>query len=283
MKLEKEIKKTIIKTIEVPLGRIEKMEGGIMRALITAEIPDADGDVVVVKGMSWPRYNETNPLPVLSSHLRKLPDGKPPQVGFAKVIYAGTAVIKGESVPAVFMEWEWLDTELAREWRQVAEKAGRLSFSIGASVTEAETIEKNGKIEGFRYLVTELTEVSVVSLPANPVALSIKAERETDEQEEQMNMEQINILIERFDRIEAALTDSASAIDAIENRLDEIVTTKTAEANETDEPGESTPDQSDIELDKQLMEILSKVKNMKNREYIENGNTGDTKQPEQGE
>ena len=112
MKLEKEIKKTIIKTIEVPLGRIEKMEGGIMRALITAEIPDADGDVVVVKGMSWPRYNETNPLPVLSSHLRKLPDGKPPQVGFAKVIYAGTAVIKGESVPAVFMEWEEIVSKL---------------------------------------------------------------------------------------------------------------------------------------------------------------------------
>ena len=282
MPTEVKAPKAIRKTVDVPFEQIAKSDDGILRAVITAEIPDSDGDVVVVEGMKWPRYDESNPLPVLSSHLRKLPDGRPSQIGYATKIYRTVASVKGQSVPAVVMEWQWLDTELAREWKEVARKMGRLSFSIGASVLEAQPIEKNGSVEGFRFSSTELTEVSVVTVPANPAALSMKESTGTDA----MTKEQIDTLIKGIDRIDElckgyekiddALVQLMSTVEAIETRLDEIASHKTVAANEADEPNETTKVQPSDELSERLNDLLNKIKTIKSTEQSSNGNNGDS-------
>ena len=275
MKTEKTLPEKLRKTIDVSLSEITKADNGFMRAIITAEIPDADGDIVVVDGITWGRYNEANPLPVLSSHLRKLPDGKPPQVGFSPRLIKTKTVIDGEAVPVVVMEWQWLDTELAKEWQEVATKTGRLSFSIGAIVHAGEPIENDGMIEGFRFTSTELTEVSVVTIPANPTALSIKTATETTEVKE----EQIN---NQFDKINELLSKLASSCDALEARLDEIATADQTVTTpiEIDEAN-GTKAQSDNDHSEKLQQILDKIKTIKtnkpNGEPL-NGDQRDTKQ-----
>jgi hypothetical protein len=272
MPTEVKAPKAIRKTVDVPFEQIAKSDDGILRAVITAEIPDSDGDVVVVEGMKWPRYDESNPLPVLSSHLRKLPDGRPSQIGYATKIYRTVASVKGQSVPAVVMEWQWLDTELAREWKEVARKMGRLSFSIGASVLEAQPIEKNGSVEGFRFSSTELTEVSVVTVPANPAALSMNETTGTDA----MTKEQIDTFIKGYEKIDDALVQLMSTVEAIETRLDEIASHKTVAANEADEPNETTKAQPSDELSERLNDLLNKIKTIKSTEQSSNGNNGDS-------
>ncbi len=279
MTTERTIPEKIRKTYELSLADIEKADGELMRAVITAEIADAEGDVVEVGGIEWPRYNAENPLPVLSSHLRKLPDGKPPIVGFATKLYRGETVADGKRVPAVFMEWEWAETELAHEWKSVYARAGRLSFSIGASVKKAEPIEKDGRIEGFRYVETELTEVSVVTIPANPSALSA---RESTKAIEDMTENLAKQITEALNKQESLINELASSLDAIETRIDELATSKTVAANEADERNETTSVQpSSIELSEKLTEILQKVKSMKSTECSSDGNQRDTKQSDE--
>ena len=134
----------------------------IISGIATTPEPDRAGDIIEPLGVSF-----TNPLPLLLFH-----DAKKP-VGFATFKKPTKTGIAFQATLPTIDEPGTLKDRVDEAWQSV--KAGLVSgVSIGfRSIEEAFNKETNG----FRFLKTEVMELSLVTVPANASATihSIKA------------------------------------------------------------------------------------------------------------
>jgi hypothetical protein len=140
--------------------------------IATAEIPPEDergGDIVRVGGMRVPKK-----LPLLAQHLHHAPDGSPTILG--SVVEFRDALIpwEGKAVKARLARFEWADTEYANKYKELWGKHID-TVSIGAMVKQAVPLKAGDYAGGFDYTDTELYELSIVTVPANPAATQLAA------------------------------------------------------------------------------------------------------------
>jgi HK97 family phage major capsid protein/HK97 family phage prohead protease len=127
----------------------------VLSGIATTPEPDRVGDVIEPLGVSF-----KNPLPLLLYHDAKRP------VGFTKFKKPTKAGIEFEATIPTIDEPGTLKDRVDEAWQSV--KAGLVSgVSIGfRSIEEA----FNKETGGFRFLQTEVVELSLVTIPANASA-----------------------------------------------------------------------------------------------------------------
>lgn len=149
--------KTVYKAVDV-----EKVGDREYQFVGSDETPDSYGDVVKAAGWDLKRYKK-NPI-VLFGHDMRLP------IGFSKkVAVEGTQLLHTIKLASEGTS-DFIDT-IAKLMDQKIVRA----VSVGFQPTKDPEIrrDKDGNFLGFEFFGTELLELSVVSIPANPNALSL--------------------------------------------------------------------------------------------------------------
>lgn len=169
-------------------------------AVASREMIDRDGDIVSIAALkaAIKGYME-NPV-ILSGHSHRLGDGRSPVVGKVVDYYFERKDL--------IITVEFATTALAEEfWILYRDKFQR-AFSIGFRGLEA----KDEYIDGKRVRVftkIELYEISVVSIPSNPAALSKNfVQQKRFSREKQRILDDPDSLIELLDRFENACFDT---------------------------------------------------------------------------
>jgi hypothetical protein len=144
-------------------------------ALASVERVDSDGDVIVVKGIQYDlNPEEGRYLPLLPSHMMKLPNAQAAEIGriekMVKTSYDGVPALAFYFTFALDEQGQPIDELVASYYKRY--KLGYSnSFSVGMeALEEPERIKETG---GFRFTSTKLYEVSAVAVPANPDALGL--------------------------------------------------------------------------------------------------------------
>jgi len=148
-----------------PEVKVLNAENGSFSAVVSDEMPDRDGDVVMVNGWQLDYFNQ-HPV-MLSSHdyfsLRNIiGEWTSLEVKGKKLIGNGQLYI-GEGNE----EADWA-------WKLVSK--GMAAFSVGFMPLEYELVDKdngNDWFGPFKFTSVELLEISMVSIPANPRALQL--------------------------------------------------------------------------------------------------------------
>jgi hypothetical protein len=138
--------------------------------IATAEIPPEDergGDIVRVAGMKVPQR-----FPLLAQHLHCAPDGSPTVIG--SVVESRDALVpwNNKAVKAKLLRFVWAKTPLADKYKALFPEHIN-TVSIGAMVKDFKPLGPGA--EGFDYTETEIYELSVVTIPANPAATHLAA------------------------------------------------------------------------------------------------------------
>lgn len=142
---------------------IEKKDDDVLHFVASDESVDGHGDVIVASGWDLRRYKR-NPI-VLFGHDHYTPVG-----------YSPKTAVEGKRLVS--------DIKLAREGtsefidtlRKLVDQKIVRSVSVGFKTTrKPEPIwdDENDRILGFKFDGTELLEISLVSVPANPNALQL--------------------------------------------------------------------------------------------------------------
>ncbi|MCC7494867.1 MAG: HK97 family phage prohead protease [Fimbriimonadaceae bacterium] len=135
------------------------LDGNRLRALISAESCDRDGELLLAAGCDLAAYR-ANPV-VLWSH-----DPSIPPIGRAVEVWAEPGV-------GVWAINEFAATPFAQEIAQLYREGFLHAFSVGFRVLEAGRGTAQGQAVVRRW---ELLEQSAVAVPANPAALTVAAE-----------------------------------------------------------------------------------------------------------
>lgn len=143
---------------------VEEVGDRTFKFIASDETPDSYGDIVRVAGWDLKRYKK-NPI-VLFGHDSRQPIGWSPEVVIDEKKKQLQQVIKladeGTS--------EFIDT-LYKLMKQRIVKAVSVGFR---SLAEPNILrDKDGDYSGMEFISQELLELSVVSIPANPNALSL--------------------------------------------------------------------------------------------------------------
>ena len=148
--------------------------------IASAEVADFENDIVDIGSLSLSRHTPEHPIPVLASHLKKLPDGTFPVIGsvveWAKGI---TTTTDGKEVEALFAGWAWADKENPDLVSKIKPLYPRLvnNFSISFIPNEDEVYQESpqlGNNSPTRYKECTVTELSLTLVGANPHAMALK-------------------------------------------------------------------------------------------------------------
>lgn len=135
---------------------------GMLSFVASDESVDGHGDIVRASGWDLRRYKK-NPI-VLFGHDGKLPVGYSP-----KTMVEGTQLVSDIKL-ADFGTSEFIDT-----LRKLIDQKIVRAVSVGFAVTQEPQIlrDKQDQFSGFEFIGQELLEISIVSIPSNPNALSL--------------------------------------------------------------------------------------------------------------
>ena len=131
-------------------GYLETKEGEIL-GVASTEAPDRDGEVIKATGWDLKNFKK-NPVILASHKWHEFPIGKA----------TGIAIEKGKLMFKMILSEA---TEEARNAKQLVEEGILNSFSVGFVARERD--EKNNNV----ITESELLEISLVSIPANPQAV----------------------------------------------------------------------------------------------------------------
>lgn len=260
---------TIIKTFTANVAEMEILEKeadtevGSFTAILSAEIPDSAGDIVVQDGISFDRY-EHSQLPLLHSH----DDEK--IAGVITKVWRTTAMFKGEKIKVTKVKATFNDSEYGKYWQAVQKSGLPIRLSLGALVKEAELIkDKKDNITGILYKKSEAIEGSAVAVPANPAASEITKDIDKDTE---MTKEQYESLIKSIANIETKLTklqemndQFSKSHEIVEERLDEIASKMTTSQISKENPAKADEsnkqdDDAFVKKAQEILEILKKTK-----------------------
>lgn len=155
---------------------VEKMDSGapadsnIARAMITAQVPDRMGDIVVATGAQLDNYLK-NPVVLFGHDSGALPVGRATEL----------AIHAGKGIEAA---WEWSPLEAAQDVKLLWNLGFLNATSIGFQPLDATELETEDMSwwPPLQFDSWELLEFSVVPVPANQDALrlSLKGLESTD-------------------------------------------------------------------------------------------------------
>lgn len=182
-------------------------------AYASVEEQDSMGDIIRVAGIDYGQYH--NPpntyMKILAGHAKALANGEPPVIGRVEEF---RLVKTPDGTPALAFRMSWADTPLANSYRSLYQKGYMDSFSVGASITEAEPI----KGAGWDYITTMLMEISAVSVQANVRANVI---RSADDDAKIITA--ITGVVDRLAELESKVIDSLDKrLETLSERLDAI-------------------------------------------------------------
>lgn len=168
------------------------------RFIMTDETKDSYGDIVRAKGCDLSRF-EGNPIALLN-HQRDLILGTWQDVSRVAKRIEGTVVLADEgTAPHVDMTFKLMEQGILR------------AASIGFIPKDYEMMaDEDGYFMGIDFTEWEMTECSVVSVPANPSALA-KAIKAGDKSA----LEFIEQVLDTYTRTEAGLIVSKESLEAI--------------------------------------------------------------------
>lgn len=144
------------KETEVIFSKSVRQDQDVFSFVGTKEIIDRDGDIVVIGGMDTENY-EKNPIVLWGHDSRSTPIGK--VVGLSRDLAEKSLIFD-----IVFAE-----TEKGKEIKSLVSDGILNATSIGFMVNDLEYNEKTGAL---MLTDTELFEISIVNVPANPEALA---------------------------------------------------------------------------------------------------------------
>lgn len=141
------------------------VERRVIAGIATNAEPDRVGDIIEPKGVKF-----RNPLPLLLYHDSQRPVGT---VKFSKATDDG---IEFEASIADIKEAGTLRDRVEEAWQSVKAKLIR-GVSVGFRPLTPDDMEPNRETGGWRFLKTEVLELSLVTIPANAAAVitSIKS------------------------------------------------------------------------------------------------------------
>lgn len=190
-------------------------------AVASAEIPPEDergGDVIRLAGMS------IGPdIPLLAGHVHTGPAGQPSIIGRCLSFERGTIPWGTATVPALFAAWEWADTELAMQYRTLWERGFLNCVSVGILVKDVAPLSKSDPLGGWDIKSSELLELSVVAVPANPAARRLMKDMGITPDDDNNRMDDIVVAIRELGR-------------TVNRRLDDIESTLSVLADDSRQP-----------------------------------------------
>jgi hypothetical protein len=182
-------------------------------ALCSVEKMDSVGDIIVVDGIESEldaangRY-----LPLLPSHLMRMPDGSAAEIGRIEALVK-TMV---DGVPALAMYFTFALDEAGEPIDDLV-RGYYKRYTLGYSNTFSVGMEALGEPEpirnaGFKFGRTKLYEVSCVAVPANSGAIGLTRAKE--------DIDLINTLVAKIDTLTEVITKMQGNVDNINIAID---------------------------------------------------------------
>lgn len=220
--LLKELNKVLPVQKDAEAGDIKGKNG--FWALASVEKEDSDGDVVVIEGIEYNMDPEKGQfLPLLPSHLMRLPSGHAAEIGrierFLKTKIDNVPVLAFYFTFALDAQGNPLDELVASYYKRYLNNYCN-TFSVGMDVLEAEEIPG----AGYKFTKTKLFEVSCVSIPANNGAVGLTRSKE----DEQAISDALDALTKKIDALTEFLqkmdvdASFTKAFKPLEDRLDSL-------------------------------------------------------------
>jgi hypothetical protein len=248
---------------EMPEGEAKRLPDGFSKpedgdwVCMSAEVPpedEAGGDVVRVAGLSTVRHTAKSPIKLLGQHMRGTSDGSPAIIGRMEEFKLGKKSWKGKQIPAMFGRFSWAKdgegktTDLAAKYKSLWEGGYLDSVSIGFRPIKSRSLNAEKPWDGYEFIESELVELSVVTIPANPAATALKAIAEAFETKEQkVQPPEGSAELKTFDPSETF----APTLKRFEKLLDDmecsLAVAKPNEANQAGDTGNSQEQAIDAE------------------------------------
>jgi hypothetical protein len=225
---------------KLPAGVTRPANGDIV--ILSAEIPAEDeggGDIVRIAGMDVPDC-----IPLQAQHLKYAPDGSPTTIGKVSKTYDSQIEWKGKNVAAKLGAIEWAPTELANKYKALWPEFIN-SVSIGAFIKKADPLDPKKPMLGWDIKESEVFELSIVTIPANPAAKVLRAIK--DMFGDELDADPLSL-------------DIATSLKSILSRLDDLESLIVAKAEPAaQQPSDPDPVQKDDELLGRLIDALRKA------------------------
>ena len=138
--------------------------------IASASIPDYEQDIVDVATLDLSRHTSERPIPILCSHLKKMPDGTFPVIG---EIVKFVKNKNKDNIDVLYVGWKWIEDknpELVGKVKPLYPRhVNNFSISFIPDTSNA-TREKNG----LRWKNQIMTELSLTLIGMNPMAVALK-------------------------------------------------------------------------------------------------------------
>lgn len=138
--------------------------GGNFRFVLSDETPDSYGDIIMAKGWDLSRF-DGNPV-ALWDH------GKDPEIGRKPIGRWKDVRVSGGKLVGTLDPARGVSPKID-EIIKLHELGFLPAVSVGFMPLEAEPIDPKRPYDGTRYIKQQLTETSLVAVPANPAALQL--------------------------------------------------------------------------------------------------------------
>lgn len=230
---EREYKKSFGDLADKKTLLSEKVSEGttIYRFIGSKEVVDRDGDIVVLDGMDTESYVK-NPIVLWGHNHNELPIGK--TVGLT---------LDKTSKELIF-DIAFASTEKGREVESLVKDGILRATSIGFMVNNWEYEADKGV---FLLDDTELFEISIVNVPANPEALAVGEDKglETDVEVKSISKDEIRQMV--AEAIESALGEKEEPKEADE--VEEVEEVKEEDKQEEETPVKEENPSEEVEAD----------------------------------
>lgn len=236
-----------------PLYKSGNVSGKTFQFVGTKEIVDRDGDIVRISGMDLTHF-KTNPIVLWGHDASELPVGK--------VVGLYHDVTNKELI----FEIQFGKTSKAKDVESLVEDEILNTTSIGFIVKDW---DYNEEVEAYEFTETELFEISIVNIPANPAATAVKESEEDEVVSKSLSKEEIMEIINTS--IAEAMASKEEPEEAKEEVTDEVKEeAEVAEPEPVIEPEEEKEETGSIEADKveqpegkdELVSIMSEIVNI---------------------
>jgi hypothetical protein len=207
---------------EMPDGEAKRLPDGFKKpedgdwVCMSAEVPpedEASGDVVRVSGLNTARHTDKSPIKLLGQHLRGTMDGSPAIIGRMEEFRLGKKSWKGKHKGL----WEggYLD-----------------SVSIGFRPVKSRALNSEKPWDGYEFLESELVELSIVTIPANPAATALKAIADA------FHTKEVNHASDEQDKSADTLAPHLTRLEALLDQMqDALAVAKSDDAEQTRDHG----------------------------------------------
>jgi hypothetical protein len=259
---------------EMPDGEAKRLPEGFDKpadgdwVCMSAEVPADDesaGDIVRVAGLNTNRHSSKSPIKLLGLHMRGTMDGAPAVIGRMEEFRLGKKSWKGKQVPAMFGRFSWAKdgegkvTELAGKYKALWDGGYLDSVSIGFRPIKSRSLNAEKPWDGYEFIESELVELSIVTIPANPAATVLRTIADTFETKEEKTAEvSVRLDAEDFKGVSEELIKHIDKLHKqTEKRLDDLESAIVAAPHAPEQAGDN-----DQATEKQITsdEVLSYLK-----------------------